>query len=81
MTESEYDKWLDKSNIYVSKPLFKILFKDWGFYILPSYNYYLFPKFFYMKTKYFIEMGFSFAGFHFEIQNNKIEKIQKDRIC
>jgi len=77
MTDSEYNKWLKESKIFVSRPLLKFFLGSWGFYIINSYRKLFFPKFFFMKTKYFIELGFSFAGFLFEIQNNKIEKIQK----
>ena len=77
MTGSEYDKWLKESKLFVSRPIFKFFLGDWGFYILTAYKKLFFPKLYFMKTKYFIEMGFSFAGFLFEIQNNKIEKIQK----
>lgn len=75
MTDSEYTDWLNKNNIFVSYPKYKFLIGRVGFYILPSYKFSYFPKFYFMKTKYFIEMGFSFAGYIFEIQHNKIEKI------
>jgi len=75
MKDSE--PWYMRDNkVFVSYPKYKFFVNDWGFYILPSYYYRLFPKFYYMKTKYFIELGFSFAGYNFEIQNNKIEKVK-----
>lgn len=74
MAESE-PWYMNDPKVFVSRPLAKFFIKDWGFYILPSYYYRLFPKFYFMKTKYFIELGFSFAGYMFEIQKNKIEKV------
>jgi len=70
--------YMRDSKVFVSYPKYKFIVNDWGFYILPSYYYRLFPKFYYMKTKYFIELGFSFAGYNFEIQNNKIEKVKQN---
>jgi len=72
MTDKEFDKWLDDSNVFVSKPKFKLLVDNWGFYILPSPNYFLFPRFFYLKSKYAVEFGVTFAGFIFEVQNNRL---------
>ena len=71
MTPEEYDKWLDENNIFVSRPLFSWHFENWGFYILPAYHYYFFPRFYWMKRDSFIEFGVNFAGYHFEVQNNR----------
>jgi len=68
---------MNDPKVFVSRPLKSFLIGNWGFFILNSHNYNFFPKFYFMKTKYFIEMGFSFAGYIFEIQNNKIETLQK----
>lgn len=70
--------YMSEPSVFVSRPLKKFFIGNWGFFILNSYYYNFFPKFYYMKNKYFTELGFSFAGYMFEIQNNKIEKIQKD---
>jgi len=74
MTESE-PWYINDPKVYCSRPLVKLLIGNWGFFILPNISYRFFPKFYFMKTKYFIELGFMFAGYMFEIQNNKIEKI------
>jgi len=77
MTDSEFTNWLNKNNMFVSYPKWKFLFKGWGLYILPAFNYRLFPKFYFFKNKYFIEGGIDFAGYLFEIQRNKNEKVSK----
>jgi len=75
---TELEPWyMNDPKVFVSYPKWKLLIGNWGLFILPSYNYNFFPKFYFMKTKYFIEIGFSFAGYLFEIQNIKIEKLQK----
>lgn len=71
MTPKEFDKWLDENNIFVSRPLFSWHFENWGFYILPAYNYFLFPRFSWAKHNAFIEVGICFAGYHFELRNNR----------
>jgi len=77
-TSIDSEPWyMNDPKVYVSRPLKSFFVGDLGFYILNSYNYYFFPKFYFMKTKYFIELGFFFAGYMFEIQHNKIEKISK----
>lgn len=69
--------YMNDPNVFVSYPKWKLLVDDWGFYILPALRYRLFPKFYFLKNKYFIEGGMDFAGYLFEIQYNKIEKISK----
>lgn len=59
-------------NVFVSQPYFKIILENGlGFYILNSYKYYLFPKFYGQFHKTFWEFGFNFAGWTFEIMWNK----------
>jgi len=74
----EPEPWyMSDPKVYVSRPLKSFFIGDWGFYILKHYKYRFFPKFYFFKNKYFIEIGVSLAGFLFEIQNNKIEKVSK----
>lgn len=78
-TSTDSEPWyMNDPKVYCSRPLKKFFVGNWGFYILNSYNFNFFPKFYFMKTKYFIELGFTFAGYMFEIQYNKIEKISKN---
>lgn len=59
-------------NVFISRPLSKILFDDGlGFYILNSYSYRLIPKFYGSFHKDHWEVGFYFANYIFEIMWNK----------
>lgn len=63
--------------VFVSQPHYKIVFEDGlGFYILNSYKYCWFPKFYAVFKKNFWELGFYFAGWIFEIQWNKAFSIK-----
>jgi len=58
--------------VFVSQPHYKIVFEDGlGFYILNSYKFSYFPKFYGTIKKEFWEFGFYFAGWIFEIMWNK----------
>ena len=64
--------------VFVSQPHYKIVFANGlGFYIINSYNYKKFPKFYAMFRKEFWELGLNFLGWLFEIQWNKSFKVTK----
>lgn len=67
----------DFSGVFVSRPLYKIFFRNGlGFYILNAYKINLFPKFYFIYRKNeFLETGFSFLGLNFEIMWNKSFKV------
>jgi len=61
--------------VFVSQPHYKIVFEDGlGLYILNSYKFSYFPKFYGTFKKDFWEVGFYFAGWIFEIMWNKAFK-------
>lgn len=63
--------------VFVSQPYYKIVLKNGlGFYILNSYKYFLFPKFYGMIRNDFWEIGFNFGGYIFEIMWNKHFKFE-----
>ena len=72
MTSEQYEKWAKDNNIFISKVIKKLTFSNFtGIYILNSYKFNWFPKFFGMKSKYNIECGFNWLGFIFEYQYNR----------
>jgi len=68
MTSEQYEKWTKQNNIFLSKVHYRIRFKDFGLYILNSYKFKLFPKFFGIKGKYYIECGINWLGWIIEFQ-------------
>ncbi|NBW16034.1 MAG: hypothetical protein EBR82_49420 [Caulobacteraceae bacterium] len=71
MTSEQYEKWANENDIFISKVYYRITFKGMGLYILNSFKFKLFPKFFYMNGKYFTECGFNWLGWIFEFQWNR----------
>lgn len=71
MTSKEYEKWIEENNLFISKVHYCIKFKDFGLYILNAYKFNLFPKFFGMKNKYYIECGINWLGCLLEFQWSK----------
>lgn len=71
MTSKEYEKWIKENNLFISKVHYRIKFKDFGLYILNSYKFNWFPKFFGMKNKYYIECGVNWLGWILEFQWSK----------
>lgn len=72
MTSEEYEKWANENNIFISKVIKRLfLGKLGGVYILNSYKFNWFPKFFGMKGKYYIECGFNWLGYIIEFQFNR----------
>ena len=70
--------YLEDNNIFISKPLLKLYFDNGlGLYILNSYTYRFFPKFYGSIKKDYWELGFYFAGYIFEIMWNKYFKVIK----
>ena len=64
-------------NVFVSQPHYKIVFENGlGFYILNSYKFQAFPKFYGVIRKEFWELGFYFRGWIFEIMWNKAFKVK-----
>lgn len=71
MTSEEYEKWANENNIFISKVYYRILFKNFGLYILNSYKFNWVPKFFGMNMKYYTECGINWLGWIFELQWSK----------
>jgi hypothetical protein len=71
MTSEQYEKWASQNDIFLSKVHYRIRVKDFGLYILNSYKFRSFPKFFCMKNKYYIECGINWLGWIFEFQWSK----------
>ena len=64
--------------VFVSQPYYKIVFESGlGYYIINSYKYCLFPKFYAVFRTDFWELGFNFAGWIFEIMWNKAFRADK----
>jgi hypothetical protein len=71
-----YGDWDNNPNVFISKPYFKIVLNNGlGFYILNSFKFSLFPKFYGVFQKTFWEFGISFVGWTFELMWNKSFKI------
>ena len=68
MTSEQYEKWAKENDIFISKVCYRIRFADIGFYILNSYKFRWFPKFFGHYNKYYIECGFNWLGWILELQ-------------
>lgn len=61
-----------QKNIFVSRPLAKLYFRNgFGLYILNSYKFYFFPRFYGMFRDSFWEFGFRVLGLTFEVMWNK----------
>jgi hypothetical protein len=70
-----YGNWADDPRVFISRPFFKIIFNNGlGFYILNSFRFYFFPKFYGTFNKTFWEFGFRFTGLTFEVMWNKFFK-------
>ena len=70
--ESSYSNWANDPRVFISRPYFKIIIDNGlGFYILNSFKFHLFPKFYGTFHKTFWEFGVSFAGWTFEVMWNK----------
>ena len=72
MTSEEYEKWANENGIFISKVIKRLfLGKLGGLYILNSYRFNWFPRFYGMTNKYNIELGFNWLGYIFEYQYNR----------
>ena len=71
MTSEKYEKWANENGIFLSKVHYRIRVKDIGLYILNSYKFKSFPRFFARKSKYYIECGVNWLGWIFEFQWSK----------
>ena len=71
VTSEEFEKEMKAQGRFFSKVYYRIRYKDIGFYILNSFQFKLFPKFFCMNSKYFTECGFNWLGWIFEFQWNR----------
>jgi hypothetical protein len=70
--DDAYGKWANCPNVFISRPFFKIIFNNGlGFYILNSFKFNFFPKFYGKFENSFWEFGFNFAGCTFEVMWNK----------
>lgn len=69
--------WYENNpDVYVSKPLAKLFFRNgFGLYILPSYKFFIIPRFYGMFRKTFWEFDFKWLGLTFEIMWNKYFKV------
>jgi hypothetical protein len=71
MTSEEFEKAMKAQGRLVSKVYYRITFKGMGLYILNSFKFKLFPKFFCMSSKHYIECGVNWLGWILEFQWNK----------
>ena len=77
-----YGTWNNCSNVYISKPYFKIVLDNGlGFYILNAFSFNLFPKFYGTFRESFWELGFDFAGWTFEVMWNKSFAVNYKNNC
>ena len=69
MTSEQYEKWANENNIFISKVIKRLfLGKLGGLYILNSYKFNYFPKFYGAFRKYWVECGVNWLGYIFEYQ-------------
>lgn len=67
-----YSNWANDPRVFISRPFFKIILDNGlGFYILNSFRFNLFPRFYGTFHKTFWEFGFRFIGVNFEVMWNK----------
>jgi len=67
-----YGNWANDPRVFISRPFFKIILGNGlGFYILNSFRFNYFPRFYGRFENSFWEFGFSFAGWTFEVMWNK----------
>ena len=71
VTSEEFEKAMKAQGRLVSKVYYRITFKGMGLYILNSFKFKLFPKFFCMNSKYHLECGVNWLGWILEFQWNK----------
>ena len=71
MTSEQFENWIKKNNLFISKVHRRIRFKDIGVYILNSYKFFWIPRFFGMNHKFFIECGINWLGWMIEFQYEK----------
>jgi hypothetical protein len=71
MTSEEFEKAMKAQGRLVSKVYYRITFNGMGLYILNSFEFKLFPKFFCMNSKYYVECGVNWLGWILEFQWNK----------
>jgi len=70
--ESAYGKWENDSNVFISRPYFKLVLSNGlGIYILNSFKFCFFPKFYGTFHKTFWEFGFRLTSWTFEVMWNK----------
>ena len=64
--------WANNPKVFISRPYFKVIFENGlGFYILNSFKFSFFPKFYGTFQSTFWEFGFRFTGWTFEVMWNK----------
>jgi hypothetical protein len=73
MKEFNYGNWSTiKPKVFVSRPLFRVILGGGaGIYLLNSFRFYLFPRFYYSKHTDHMEMSVSFLGLMLEFMYNK----------
>ena len=72
MTSEQYEKWANENGFFISKVIKRLfLGKLGGFYILNSYKFNWFPKFYGAFRKYWVECGVSWLGYILEYQRDK----------
>lgn len=78
---SVYNEWLTNApNVFVSKVYFKIfLWNGAGIYILNSYKFRFFPRFYLQRAKTHVECGVNFAGWICEFMWNKAFEVNEKR--
>jgi hypothetical protein len=67
-----YSNWANDNKVFISRPYFKVIFENGlGFYILNSFKFNFFPKFYGTFQSTFWEFGLRFTGWTFEVMWNK----------
>lgn len=73
-----FDKKYEKVASFVSQPYFKIfLWNGAGIYILNAFSFNYFPRFYFMRSKTFLEFGLSWLGILAEFMWNKAFEVNK----
>lgn len=76
--DSVYAEWMENTpNVFVSKVYksFSLPKNGAGIYILNSYKFFFFPRFYFSKSSDRIEAGVNFAGWICEFMWNKAFKV------
>jgi hypothetical protein len=66
--QKAYGQWPRDLKVFICRPYFKVVFNNGlGFYILNALKFNVLPEFYATFGKYFVELGFRFLGWTFEV--------------